>query len=119
MSPLGDLSRVDGELIGTLQLQEKTTITGATSDAGGYRNHQPPHRPGLHLELATQGIERTKRSAGSPNRLIGRAILHSAGTGGKLSREAASRLSPQGRGRRYRQADRRNRHPAFSQQASG
>jgi hypothetical protein len=39
---------------------------------------------GLHLELATQGIERTKRSAGSPNRLIGRAKLHSAGTGGKL-----------------------------------
>ena len=84
MSPLGDLSRVDGELIGTLQLQEKTTITSAASGAGGNRDHQPPHRPELYLELATQGIERTKRSAGSPNRLIGRAILHSAGTGGKL-----------------------------------
>src|ERR1035441_5246874 len=84
MGPLGDLSRVDGELIGSLQLQEKTTITSATSGAGGYRNHQPPHRPGLHLELATQGIERTKRSAGSPNGVIDREVLHSAGAGGKL-----------------------------------
>ena len=82
--PLPAKSHISELIIGTLQLQEKTTTTSAASGAGGYRNHQPPHRPGLHLELATQGIERTKRSAGSPNRLIGRAKLHSAGTGGKL-----------------------------------
>src|ERR1022692_619604 len=85
MSPIGAyLELMENRFDGTLQLQEKTTITSAASGAGGNRDHQPPHRPGLYLELATQGIERTKRSAGSANRLIGRAILHSAGTGGKL-----------------------------------
>src|ERR1017187_3010987 len=85
MSPIGAyLELMENRFDGTLQLQEKTTITSAASGAGGNRDHQPPHRPELYLELATQGIERTKRSARCSNRRVSRAILHSAGTGGQL-----------------------------------
>jgi hypothetical protein len=67
-----------------LQLQEKTAITSSANVAVGGRNHHPPHRPGLHLELAPKGIEGTERATRSPNRRLSRAILHIAGRCGQL-----------------------------------